>query len=226
MIVLALDSSADTLSVAVLRDGAPLAERSWRAPRPHGKGLLPSIEAVLYDAGSAVEDVGLIAVATGPGSFNGIRGGIATAQGLALALDVPAAGAPTLDALAYAHVGRAEVVCALLPAGRGEFYSCAYSGTWREWRSRGGYTVGLLSGCLDELPAGALLCGSLDEDVMNQAGARGLSCAPPVASFARAGYVGALVAMRIQDPTFDVAASLHAVYLRRPGITRPRGAQS
>lgn len=221
MIVLALDSSADTLSVAVLRDADPIAERSWRAPRPHSEGLVPAVEAMVADARTPLDSIDLVAVATGPGSFNGIRGGIALAQGLAMALGVPAAGVPTLDALAYAHVGRAQVVCALLPAGRGELYGASYEGCWQDWRPRGPYTVGTLAGHLAGLPAGALLCGRLPDEAIDLAAGRGLACAPAVASFARAGYVGALAAVRAQDPAFDAAASLHALYLRRPGITRP-----
>ena len=144
MIVLALDSSADTVAVAVLRDDEPLAERSWRMPRPTGRGgpqggLLGVADASLADARVAPAAVEFVAVATGPGSFNGIRAGIAVAEGLALALGVPAAGVPTLDALAYQHVGRAGVVCAVLPAGRGEYYGATYTGMWMDWRRRSDY---------------------------------------------------------------------------------------
>lgn len=221
MIVLALDSSAATLSVALLRDTAPLAERGWRARRPHGEALIPAIEATLRDAQLTLDAIGMIAVATGPGSFNGIRGGIAVATGLALARGLPTVGVPTLDALAYAQAGRAKVVCALLPAGRGELYGASFSGTWRDWRRRGGYTVAPLDQHLRDLPAGTLLCGELPEDIVEQATTRGLTCAPAVASFARASYVGALAAARVAEAGFDAAASLHALYLRRPGITRP-----
>ena len=74
MIVLALDSSADTVAVAVLRDDEPLAERSWRTPRPTGRGgpqggLLGVADATLADARVAPAAVELVAVATGPGSF-------------------------------------------------------------------------------------------------------------------------------------------------------------
>src|SRR5437763_15547176 len=102
MIVLALDSSADTVSAAVLRDDEPLAERSWQTPRPAGRGgpqggLLGVADATLADARAAIAAVELVAVATGPGSFNGIRAGIAVAEGLALALRAPAVGVRPLD---------------------------------------------------------------------------------------------------------------------------------
>ena len=226
MIVLALDSSADSVAVAVLRDDEPLAERSWRTPRPTGRGgpqggLLGVADATLADARVALAAVELVAVATGPGSFNGIRAGIAVAEGLAFALDVPAVGVPTLDALAYQHVGRAGIVCAVLPAGRGEYYGASYSGTWTDWRRCSDYAVTTPADLLGTLPPGALLCGRGAEEVMRLAAERGLACAPAFASLARASFVGALARMRAQDPAFDVRASLQPLYLRRPGITRP-----
>lgn len=221
MIVLALDSSAATLSVALLRDAEPLAERGWRARRPHGEALIPAVEATLRDAQLTLDEIEMVAVATGPGSFNGIRGGIAVATGLALARGLLAVGVPTLDALAYAQAGRAEVVCALLPAGRGELYGASFSGTWQHWRRHGEYTVAPLDQHLSELPAGTLLCGGLPEGSAEHAAARGLTCAPAVASFARASFVGALAVVRAAEADFDASASLHALYLRRPGITRP-----
>ena len=226
MIVLALDSSADTVSAAVLRDDEPLAERSWRMPRPTGRGgpqggLLGVADASLADARVAPAAVEFVAVATGPGSFNGIRAGIAVAEGLALALGVPAAGVPTLDALAYQHVGRAGVVCAVLPAGRGEYYGATYTGMWMDWRRRGDYAVATPADLLAALPPDALLCGHVTEEVVRLAAERGLACAPAFASLSRASFVGALARLRAQDPVFDAYASLQPLYLRRPGITRP-----
>src|SRR5438105_5083190 len=183
MIVLALDSSADSVAVAVLRDDEPLAERSWRTPRPTGRGgpqggLLGVADATLADARVAPAAVEIVAVATGPGSFNGIRAGIAVAEGLALALDVPAVGVPTLDALAYQHVGRARVVCAILPAGRGEDYGASYTGTWTDWRRRDDYAIAAPADLLGALPPDALLCGHVVEEVARPAAERGLCCVP------------------------------------------------
>src|SRR5919201_6022805 len=174
MIVLALDSSTDTVAVAVLRDDEPLAERSWRTPRPTGRGgpqggLLGVADATLANAHLAPAAVELVAVATGPGSFNGIRAGIAVAEGLALALGVPAIGVPTLDALAYQHMGRAGVVCAVLPAGRGEYYGASYTGTWTDWRKRRDYAIAAPADLLAALPADALLCCHVAEEVVRLA---------------------------------------------------------
>lgn len=221
MIVLALDSSADLLSVAVLEDSAVIAELTRRARRPAGEGLFPLVEAALDAAEMGIEEVALVAVATGPGSFNGIRGGIAVAEGLALARGIAAVGVPTLDALAFEQVGRAARIVALLPAGRGEFYGAAYAGAWHDWRRMSEYRVEKLESFLDECGVETLLCGRLDAETRMAAAARSIVCAPPFMGAQRAALVGALAAQRSLEPQFDAAASLRPLYLRHPGITRP-----
>ena len=108
-----------------------------------------------------------------------------------------------------------------LPAGRGEYYGASYTGTWLDWRRRSDYTCATAADLLAALPADALLCGRVAEEVASLAAACGLACAPAFASLARASFVGALARMRAQDPAFDTHASLQPLYLRRPGITRP-----
>jgi tRNA threonylcarbamoyl adenosine modification protein YeaZ len=224
MIVLALDWSGQSQAAALVRDGEPLVERLWPAPRlaSHGPagGPLAAVSAVCAAAGVALDAIGLIGVATGPGSFNGIRSGIAAAQGLALALGVPAIGVPTLEALAYQHAGRAATVVAVRPAGRGEYYAATYAGDWSRWAQVGDYRVGSAAEVLEGLAEGTLVCGSVADDVAAVARERGLVLAPAVFSAPRAAYIAALAEQRLADPTSDHAASLQPQYLRRPGITR------
>lgn len=219
MLVLALDSSADLLSLALLEDDDVVAERARRARRPTGEGLLPSATALLAEAGVTLADVELIAVATGPGSFNGIRGGVATAVGLAMGRGIAAVGVPTLEAAAYQQVGRAPVILALLPAGRGEYYAAAFSGEGTEWRRLGDQRVGALGQVVAGLPAGSMMSRRLSDEENSAVLAAGLRL-PPFGEGARAAVVGLLGARRFAQPGFDVAASLRPVYLRAPGITR------
>ena len=233
-IVLALDSSTTAIGVAVLREGEPVSECAWRAARPSSEGLLSAAQETLGRVGLTVRDVGLVAVATGPGSFNGIRGGIATAQGLAMALDIPAVGVPTLDALAYAHAGRAAVICALWRAGRGEVYGAAYAGNWATWVRRSDYMVGsaaVVLAALAAAPDETLVCGGFDAATVAEA-ARGIAVAPSFTHASCAPMVGALalraaaaVGPRAGDgDDSTLGATLRPLYLRRPAITRPRAA--
>jgi len=229
--VLALDSSTTTVGVAILSDGEPMAERAQKVARPSSEGLLRLADDALDAIGLTLADLGLIAVATGPGSFNGIRGGIATAEGLALALGIPAIGVPTLDALAYPHAGRAPLLRAVLPAGRGEVYTARYEGTWADVHAVSDYVVASPVAVLEDLPPGSLLCGRIPAEVAALAERQDVSCAPSLALSATTASVAVLALRRmnatgerrVEDGVGGAGPGARPLYVRRPGITRPTG---
>ncbi len=98
MLVLAFDTATDVATSALLRDGDVLGERASIA-----RTLLEDLDTLLRDADAEPVDIDALVVGTGPGSFTSTRIGLAIVRGLALALDVPAAGVSTLDALASAR---------------------------------------------------------------------------------------------------------------------------
>jgi tRNA threonylcarbamoyladenosine biosynthesis protein TsaB len=104
-LILAFDTATDRATSALVGDGEVLGERVSRAST-----LLADIDALVRQAGAHPRDVDGLAVGIGPGSFTGIRIGLAAARGLALALDVPAAGVSTLDALAAGAPGAVPVI--------------------------------------------------------------------------------------------------------------------
>jgi tRNA threonylcarbamoyladenosine biosynthesis protein TsaB len=105
MLILAFDTATDVATSALVSDGEVLGERVSRAVT-----LLEDVDALLRQAGAHTAEVDAIAVGIGPGSFTGVRVGLATARGLALALGVPVAGVSTLDALAAGAPGAMPVV--------------------------------------------------------------------------------------------------------------------
>jgi tRNA threonylcarbamoyladenosine biosynthesis protein TsaB len=119
-----MDTSTDLGSVAVLVDGEPWAEVHARVRARHGETLLPLVAQALSAAGLKREELDLLAVGLGPGSFTGTRIGVATAKGLAVALDKPLVGVVTLRALAQAAPGR--VVVPIVDAHKGEVYVAVY----------------------------------------------------------------------------------------------------
>lgn len=122
LLTLGVDTSTERRSVALLVGGRVLAEVSSGLREGGSANLLADIDRVLVSAGVKLCEVGLYAAAVGPGSFTGLRAGLATVKGLALTTGKPAVGVQTLHALAYCVRPAARVV-ALIPAGRGEVFA-------------------------------------------------------------------------------------------------------
>lgn len=116
MLVLGINTVADVCEAALVRDGLVVSEVSEAMQQGHDARLAPVVERVMRDAGVALAGVQRVAVIVGPGSFTGVRVGVAFARGLGLSLDIPAVGVSTLEALdALPREGRALGV---LPAKR------------------------------------------------------------------------------------------------------------
>jgi tRNA threonylcarbamoyladenosine biosynthesis protein TsaB len=121
-VILAIETGTRAGSVAIARGEEILASRSGDALASHSQDLIENIDAVLKEAGVELSTVDLLAAAVGPGSFTGLRIGLATAKSLAVSLDRRCVGVSTLAAVSHA-AGVAERIVALLPAGRGEVFA-------------------------------------------------------------------------------------------------------
>ena len=115
--VLAIDTSTERAGLA-LGNTSRLFERSWEAGRTQTTSVLPTIDALLKEAHIGLNDLAAVAIATGPGTFTGLRVGMSIAKGFVLAREIPLIGIPTLDIAAGAAVGGTDLI-AVLPAGRG-----------------------------------------------------------------------------------------------------------
>lgn len=121
MMILAMDTCLAACSVAILSDGRVLAWLSEPTERGHQEMLAPMTRDVMAIAGVRVHDIDRIGVTVGPGSFTGLRVGLAFAKGLALTLGRPCAGVGVLEALAHG-ADRNSVTAAAIDAGRGRVY--------------------------------------------------------------------------------------------------------
>lgn len=126
MKILGLDSSGMVAGVAVVEDGVLLAEYSTNYKKTHSQTLLPMLEELRKMIDLDMVQVDAIAVASGPGSFTGLRIGAATAKGLGLALDRPLVEVPTLEGLAYNLWGSSQLVCPMMDARRSQVYTGIY----------------------------------------------------------------------------------------------------
>lgn len=126
MKILALESSAVSASAALCEDDALIAQSFQHSGLTHSRTLLPMARDLLSNCGSALEDVDLIAVAAGPGSFTGLRIGVAAAKGLAWAADKPCCGVSTLEAMAWSLAHVEGTVCCAMDARRGQVYNALF----------------------------------------------------------------------------------------------------
>lgn len=126
MNILAIDTSTSLATVAIAVDGQIAAESLLNTNRTLSARIVPEIERLLTTAGLAIADIDLFASSIGPGSFTGVRGGVATIQGLALALGKPCAGFSSLALLAMNFSLQSTLICPLLDARKSEVYAALY----------------------------------------------------------------------------------------------------
>ena len=126
MKILAIDSSGLTAAAAVIEDDIILAEYSIQTGHTHSQTLLPLMEEIKSRIGLDLDSIDAYAVAAGPGSFTGLRIGIATVKGLGVAIDKPVVAVPTLEALAYNLYGAGSLVCPIMDARRSQVYTGIY----------------------------------------------------------------------------------------------------
>ncbi len=126
MKILAVDSSSITASVAVVENGVILGETFINSGLTHSQTISPMIESILFNLKASAEEIDLFAVTNGPGSFTGLRIGVATVEGLSLASQKPCIGVSSLEALAFGASGRYSIICACMDARRGQVYNALF----------------------------------------------------------------------------------------------------
>lgn len=126
MLTLAFESSAKAASVALCEGGRLISQVIQCSGLTHSRTLLPMAEDLLKNAEMEMKQIDSFAVAQGPGSFTGIRIGIATVKGLAWAADKPCIGVSTLAAMAWNGVAAGGLICAVMDARRSEVYNALF----------------------------------------------------------------------------------------------------
>ncbi|MCS6869972.1 MAG: tRNA (adenosine(37)-N6)-threonylcarbamoyltransferase complex dimerization subunit type 1 TsaB [Anaerolineae bacterium] len=229
--LLALDTATRMLSLA-LHDGTGVyVEHTWQTESHHTVELVPAIQAALRQVGLMPRDLTHLAVAQGPGSFNGLRVGFSVAQSLALALRLPLVAVPTLDIAAAAQPPLTESLIAFAQAGRGRLCGAAY-----RWSAEQGWQA--VSETRIETPEALLtmfsapqvptrVVGEADDavraavHVLNAMHNRRLELATPAWALRRAAFLAELAWARFRSG--DQGDPLRAVpfYLHQPGVPHP-----
>lgn len=228
MKLLSFESSAVSASVCLTEGENIIAQSFQNCGLTHSRTLLPMAENLLLGCDMNIQDVDAFAVAVGPGSFTGVRIGVATVKGLAMATDKVCAGVSTLEAMAYGIQGVEGDVCPVMDARAGQVYNARFhvsqNGVERICQDRAiklealreeiGQTKQLLVG------DGAVLCYTTLKEFCT-----GLQLASPNMRYA-SGYGVAMVAKKQLENGQGVSASeLCECYLRAPQAERERAAR-
>jgi len=126
MLLLALDTSTRQASVALCEEHTLYGEYTWQIGSNHSVELLQRVQRLVAECGANMQAIDGIAVATGPGSFNGVRVAVAAAKALAFALQKPLVGVSTLEIIAVEQQQWRGPVCSILEAGRSDLYAACY----------------------------------------------------------------------------------------------------
>lgn len=221
--VLAIDTSTELGSVAVLVDGVLAAEVGARVRARHGETLFPLIAFALEHAGLARTDVELIAVGIGPGSFTGTRIGVATAKGLAVALDRPLVGVVSLAAIARGAPG--AWIVPVVDAHKGEVYAAAYERVGRTLTERlapfHAPPTEAFARVRECVPVGALTCGSGLRRYPEYVDGSTLEVLPPLLDAPRAAILALEAEERFATRGADDRATLEPLYVRPSDAVLP-----
>ncbi len=216
MRVLALETSTLAGSVALVEDGRVVGLSMLSIALTHSERLMAMADRLLQDCHWSMTDLGGLAVSIGPGSFTGLRVGAATAKGLALALDLPVAPVPTLDALAANLPFAEDPVCPILDARKGEVYLARYHWSGEAMERRSEYLALPPTSAVDQLGVPVIVLGDgvpACRPHFAKLG-RGLRVAPPAQSVPSAAVVGQIGHAMLAAGDGVAADELTPLYLR------------
>lgn len=213
--LLALDTATRTIGIG-LHDGAQvLAECIWMSRGHHTVELAPEVAMMLRRVSVSPASLTGLAVSLGPGSFNGLRIGLALAKGMALAHHLPIVGIPTLDILARNQPRGTGPMLALLEAGRGKMAGVWYK-SWRGgWQAESEAEGLTWDEILRRLQRKTYICGEIGPQERETLGDdKRVALAPPSLCLRRPGILAELAWERLLQGETEHPATLRPIYLK------------
>ncbi|ADJ26424.1 HAD-superfamily hydrolase, subfamily IA, variant 3 [Dehalogenimonas lykanthroporepellens BL-DC-9] len=220
--VLAIDAATEHAGLAIVSSGSVVGESVWLTRHNQTVELMPRLSALLTDACLTMDDIDVIGVCRGPGSYNGVRVGMATAKGLAYALDKPLVGVSTLMAEARRYPSAQSDIWSVLPLGR-DYAVAGFTADETGIHSKTTDQALTAEDLAASLPDGCLVVGELPERLLES-----LSVVRPDLRYSstprlsRAVALGHIVLEEWGEGRSETAGSLQPLYLRRPQITPAR----
>ena len=220
MKILAIDSTANTSTVALLEDEALIALYTVNTKNTHSETLLPMVKSLLESCRLSVDDLDVLACANGPGSFTGVRIGVATIKGLAFGKDKKCVEVSTTEALAQNLEGFDGIACPIMNARRGQVYTCIYK-DGKPLVDEACMMLDELIPILEKYDEKIYFTGDgyeliLDKEIKNKCQT------PELLRYSNAFSVGRVAYKKIQNDEFTTDANLRVNYLRKPQAERER----
>ncbi len=219
--LLAIDTATHFAGIALYDQGQVLAEESWYSAMTHTVELMPRIQRLLSTRQLSAESLAGIGVSLGPGSFTGLRIGLAAAKGMALPYRLPLVGVPTLDVVAYPFQNAGQQVWAVIRAGRGRIGAACYEQMEGEWTQNIPPTLTTFEGLSDLATEPAVFTGEIDDQGLTLLSERlGLAATipPPALRVRRPACLAELAAARLARNEVDDVATLAPIYLHHPAV--------
>lgn len=219
--LLAIDTATRTASIALYQPDQVLAEHTWRTNDNHTVELMPSLVGMLERQGIEPSRLDGVAVALGPGSFTGLRVGLAVAKALASSVDIPLLGVPTLDILPYAVREMSLPIWSVIQAGRGRICYAEYRHDGSNWVRKTDIEVGTTSELIDRVQGFAVMCGELglaDVEAIRTRLGDAVVVTPPVYALRRASFLADLAWRRLERGERDDIVTLSPIYMHRPEV--------
>ncbi len=228
MLILGLESSAKAASAALCRDGELIAQYSQCSGLTHSRTLLPMVEDLLKNTETKLSDVDAVAVARGPGSFTGIRIGVAAVKGLCWGAEKPAIGVSTLAAMAWNGVaaGEGAHICCCMDARRQQIYNAVFEirdGKPARLVPDRAISIEELASELEKCEKRVFLVGDGARLCYNRLGELGISCTLAPEPLTQQSAYGVCRAAETETPA--PASELLPVYLRLSQAERERQAR-
>lgn len=220
--LLAIDTSTRTIGIG-LHDGSQVcAEFVWQSQNYHTVELAPAVEDLLKKCRVEANRLAGVVVATGPGSFTGLRIGLGFAKGLALANNLPLLGIPTMEILAAAQPVHDEPLLILLQAGRERFAVGDYLVVESAWQASGDIRVMKLEEIAQSISSSVWVCGEMtaDDRAYLQQNVEDVLLASPALSLRRPSFLAELGWRQLRSGAVESTDKLTPIYLRLiPSIT-------
>ncbi len=217
--ILAIDTATQYAGLALYQPDGVFCEEFWHAGRNHTIELMPRIARMLNQAGLQVSELSALAVSLGPGSFTGLRIGLAVAKGLALPHKLPVVGIPTLEIVARPFKGNRQPVWAVAQAGRGRILVACYAQKKQQWQPVVEPYLTNFDDLAECITRPALCTGEIDEEaakLLRRKTEPRAKVVSPAARVRRAAYLAEIATDRLAAGEQDDPDALVPIYLSNP----------